>query len=57
MKKIRKSLILTSEQWQVLDELAAQTGSKDTYHKSGKVSWRKMVERISNRQLVIIAEE
>lgn len=53
-KKIRKSLVLTQQQWQVLDELATRTDSQDTYHKTGKISWRKMVERIASEELSVI---
>jgi hypothetical protein len=53
--KIRKSLVLEEEQWEVLDDLAKQTSSLITKTKwQGRYSWRLMVEKIANGDLVII---
>jgi hypothetical protein len=54
MKFERRSLELTPEQWQVLEWWAARLGATaPTGPAAGQPSWRTLIKRLADRELVI----
>lgn len=51
---MRKSLKLTVEQWQILDNLAEQTNSTATTGTTaGEPSWRALIRRIADKEVIV----
>lgn len=51
----RRSLELTAEQWQSLDQLAAQFGATaPTGPAAGQPSWRTLIKQIAGREIELL---
>jgi hypothetical protein len=55
--QIRKSLKLTTEEWQRLDELAAEFRTEATTGtRAGKPAWRALIKAIANGKIKLVKE-
>ena len=54
----RRSLELTKAEWEALDKLAAELGSKSVSKRNpGKPSWRTLIKEIANGAIICTRKE